>query len=90
MMGRYGDFGYGFGHMLGYGGFGLGFIITIIIWALLIWGIIAFVRGGQCWDGRCGYKDKKDDSAMKILKDRYAKGELSKEEYEKMKKDLTE
>lgn len=86
-MGRYGDWGYG--QMMGYGGFGFGWIFTIIIWALIIWAIVAFVRaasgkGVSDW-GNIG---KKEDSALKILKERYAKGEINKEEFEQKKKDI--
>jgi putative membrane protein len=86
MIGWHGGYGYG-SHMLGYG-FGLGWIFTIIVWVLIIWAIVAFVRGGQCWDGRCDYKDKGDDSALRILKERYAKGEIDKLEFEQKKKDI--
>jgi len=34
--------------------------------------------------------DKIEDDSLEILKKRYAKGELSKDEFEKMKKDLEE
>lgn len=85
MMGRYGDWGYG--QMMN-AGFGLGWIFTVIIGALLIWAAVAFVRGGKCWDGRCDYRDKEEDSALKILRERYAKGELNKEEFEKMRNNL--
>ena len=88
MMGRYGALGYGYGgHMLGYG-FGFGWIFMLIVWALIIWAIIAFVRGGKCWDGRCDWHDKSEDSATKILKERYAKGEITKEEFEQKRKDI--
>lgn len=85
MMGRYGD--WGCGHMLGYG-FGFGWIFTIIIWALIIWAIVAFVRaasgkGSSAWHGQ-----EKEDTAMRILKERYAKGEIDKEEFQQRKKDI--
>jgi len=69
-------------------GFGFGGIFMLLFWVLIIWAAIAFVRGAKCWDGRCDFKDK-EDSAMKILKERYAKGEISKEEFEAKKKDLS-
>lgn len=75
---------WGYGHMGGLGyGFGLGFIFQILFWIIVIWLVISLVRyhkdGGQ---------DRKEDGAMEILKKRYAKGEITKEEFEKMKKDL--
>lgn len=74
-------------------GFGFGWIFMLIFWGLIIWAIFALIRGatgngfgyrGRHWDehGRRG------NDALDILKERYAKGEISKEEFEKMKKDL--
>lgn len=85
MMGRYGDWGYG--QMMGYG-FGFGWILTIIIWVLIIWAIIAFVRAAS---GKCSsdwHMQEKENTALKILNERYAKGEINKEEFEQKKKDI--
>lgn len=82
-MGRYGDWGYG--QMMGFG-FGFGWIFTIIFWVLIVWAIVAFVRAIS---GKSGdWMKNEEDSAMKILKDRYAKGEIDKEEFEQKKKDI--
>jgi putative membrane protein len=70
---------YGFGS----GGMILGSIFMILFWAavilLIIW-LYKQTTGGET--------TAKGESALDILKKRYAKGELSKEEFEKMKKDL--
>ena len=68
------------------GGFGLlGWIPMLIFWALLILGVVALFRylGGS---GRSGDKGR---SPLDILKERYAKGEIDKKEFEQMKKDIT-
>ncbi|MDD5396457.1 MAG: SHOCT domain-containing protein [Candidatus Moranbacteria bacterium] len=86
---------WGYGHMggLGYGyglGFGLDWIFMLIFWGLVIWAIFALVRGVS-GGGCCGHikdKEHKTTDAVDILKERYAKGEISKEEFEEMKKTL--
>lgn len=82
-MGNY--FGGGYGYM---GGFG--FFFMIFFWGLIIWAIIAGVKmmsqnnGHACYGG-----EKKDDGATEILRARYAKGEITKEQFDQMKKDLS-
>jgi putative membrane protein len=81
---------YGYGLGSGFGFFG-GFFM-LIFWVLIIWLIVSLVRGGGHFGkGCCGMGsegEKKGDSAMDILRQRYAKGEITKEEFEKMKQDL--
>lgn len=81
------------GHM-GWAGFGLGWIFMLIFWIIIIWAVLALIGGTSgrgCWHhNRRDYRDFEggDDRAMNILKERYAKGEISKEEFEKIRKDL--
>ncbi|MDP3957569.1 MAG: SHOCT domain-containing protein [bacterium] len=82
MMGNY--FGGGYGYMSG-----LGVITMILFWGLIIWAIIAGVRmmSGNQGHACCG--GAKEDSAQKLLRERYAKGEITQEQFEQMKKDLS-
>lgn len=68
------------------GGFGWGFmpILVILFWGLVIWAIVALIRGVTSQSERSG----QSDSALEVLKRRYARGEIGREEYEEKKKDL--
>ena len=82
-------YGYGMmgpGMMWGFGGMWFMPIIMIVLWGLVIWGIVALVRGGSS-SGNRGTSTY-DDSALEILKRRYARGEVTKQEFEERKKDL--
>lgn len=69
-----------FGIMGGLMGVGM-----VLFWGLVIWGIVALARGGvQTNNGSFS----QGDSALEILKRRYARGEITKQEYEERKKDL--
>ncbi|MCL4385157.1 MAG: SHOCT domain-containing protein [Cyanobacteria bacterium] len=71
--------------MMGFGGigmiFGFIFFVAIVIGVILL--IVWLVR-------RPGYSitEKTSTHSLEILKERYAKGELTKEQYENMKKEL--
>ncbi len=73
------------GMMGGFGWMWLMPIFFIIFWGLVIWGIVALVRG---LNAPRDSDSAKADSALEILKRRYAKGEITKEEYEEKKHDL--
>jgi len=84
---------YGWGNMMGRGygsGFGLfgmlfGWVFTILFFGLIVWGIVVFVR----WmSEQTRHTAKKEDSAIVILKERYAKGEIDKKEFEEKMKNL--
>ncbi len=65
----------------GWGGMWLGGLISLVLLGLLLWLIVWAVR-------RSGERPKQND-AMNILRERYARGEISKDEFERMKKDLS-
>ena len=73
---------------------GFGWIFMVVFWGLIIWAVVALVRGGFRNSHMCGhnYSDGargKEKSPLEILKERYAKGEVDKKEFEEKKKDLT-
>jgi putative membrane protein len=78
---HWGDYGWGMG--VGWG-MGLCWLFVLLFWVLIILGIVNLVKliaGG-------GRRKDLEESPLDILKRRYAKGEISREEFEKMKEDL--
>ena len=72
------------GHMMHYG-FGYGGMFMWIIFLIVIGLLIYFMVQAQKTKG---YTPTQNESPLDILKRRYAKGEIAREEYERMKKDL--
>lgn len=76
-----------FGYGSSFGG-GLGIIFMILWWVLIIAGIVALVRWiSNSTQSTGGTPSNK--SALDILKERYARGEVNKEEFEEKKKELS-
>ncbi len=65
----------------------IGMLIGILCVALAIYLCFRIIQG--CFSSGKSQPPSKDDNAMEILRSRYAKGEIDKEEFEQMKKDLS-
>ena len=93
----YGDYGYGY-HMGGLGFFGG--VLEFVFWILIVVLIVKLImhalgrgrKGHMRGWGMCGHEMHHygmfGDKAMSTLRERYAKGEIEKEEFEQKKKDL--
>ncbi len=83
VRGHYGGQGMmGWGH--GWGWFGA--VMMVILWLAIIVGIVAFIR--WLWTGGPRRGAGGEQSHLDILKTRYARGEINKEEFEQKRKDL--
>ena len=80
MMYGYNNYGgWGAGSMMDWFGGG---ITMLFFWVLVVIFIVWIVREVS------GKNSKSTESALDILKERYAKGEITKEQFESMKKDI--
>jgi putative membrane protein len=71
-------------HPIWWWGWGFGMMaMMFLFWALVIFGLLVAIR----WLVGRGGSDK-GDPAMRILRERYARGEINKEEFEARRKDL--
>ncbi|MFO7913971.1 MAG: SHOCT domain-containing protein [Desulfotignum sp.] len=73
--------GHGWGPMMGYGIYG-----GIFMWILLVAVAVALIY--YIFSRNKKNPDLTKESPMEILKKRYAKGEISKEEFDRIKKEM--
>ena len=76
-MGYYNDFMGGFGWV--------GLISMILFWTLIIWAIVALIRSVS---GKETHYENNEHEALRIIKERYARGEINKKEFDEKKRDL--
>jgi len=68
------------------GGMWIGSIFWLLLLGVIIWAVISFVNNSRNRDQNSNFPGQ--ESALDILKKRYAKGEITKEDFEQMKRDL--
>jgi len=74
-------YGYGMGW-----GWMVGSIMMVVFWALVIIGIVALVKVMMARSGAS--QSRNAEIPLEILRRRYAAGDLTKEQFEAMKKDV--
>lgn len=90
MMGGYGPYG---GMMGGYGAqdvglYPLGAVLSLVFWGLIIGGVALLVVWLVRNTGRASGGTPSGDAALEILKTRYARGEITKEQFDTIRRDL--
>ena len=88
-----------YGMMGGWDGWGwfwpFHFIIPLLFLALIITAVVLVVRYTIGWGGhpmgpgRIGYGMERRSSALDVLEERYARGEINRDEYLEKKRDIT-
>lgn len=70
----------------GFGGWGMGFGFMLLFWGLVILGIAALIRWLMTQPSSSS--SSHDKTPLEIAQERYARGEIGREEYEQIKRDL--
>ena len=86
-----------YGMMGGWGGWGwfwpFHFLIPLLFLAIIIATVVLAVRYAMGWSpigpGMMGYGVERRSSARDVLEERYARGEINRDEYLEKKRDIT-
>ena len=78
--------GYGHGWMMNGEGMGFGFVFWLVILAIIIAGAVWFIRS-QSLAGSQRSPERRSP-ALEALEERYARGEIDREEYLQKKRDI--
>jgi putative membrane protein len=68
-------------------GMGFGFIFWLLVLALLVAGVVWFVRSQPVASRR---SEERRSAGLDVLEERYARGETNREEYLQKKRDITD
>lgn len=60
----------------------VGSVWVVFFWAAIVWLFLRVVSHGEASDGQ------REDSPLDIVRRRYARGEINREEFEQLRKDL--
>jgi putative membrane protein len=78
------EWGWGM-HPMIWGAWGVGMLLVMLaFWGLVITGLVLVVR----WLANQG-RESRSDRALEILRERYARGEIGREEFDAKKRELT-
>lgn len=77
---------YYYNNFVPYHMFGLGSLFMILFWGCIFYVFFRMLRIGSCHSEYSPHSSK--GNALAIIKERYAKGEITKEDFISMKKDI--
>lgn len=69
---------------MGWFGPGFGWLFMLLFWGFVILGLVALVR----WLAQSGTGKTRGKTALDLLKERYARGDIEREEFERKRTDL--
>jgi len=76
------------GNWWGSGGWGMGFGFMLLFWVLVAAGIVAVIRWALRLSDEGDRRPPRERTPLEIARERYARGEIGREEYEQLKRDL--
>ncbi|MFV2031278.1 MAG: SHOCT domain-containing protein [Gammaproteobacteria bacterium] len=79
--------------MAGFGGWGMGFgwLFMLLFWGLVILGIVSLIKWLSTGNRNANLPpQQRPKTALEILEERYARGEIEREEFEQKKRDLNQ
>lgn len=72
---------------MGFGGMWFGWLFWLVILAVIVWAVVTVVNKNQ--KNNYNGNPLRHGDALEILKERYARGEINRDQFEQMKRDLT-
>lgn len=76
------------GHDYSWGGMAFGMVSMLLFWVSLVAVVVIAIR--YVWGTGISSESRQEKTALDILKERYARGEIEREEFEQKKRDLSD